>query len=81
MLKQDEVNNGKEKAKLRMRLRGTQAKLDAFRFRYKEIVDELDFMNKKYEEASRKLKDKLAAKGIEILNLKKQLAAATGQRS
>lgn len=62
-----------------MRLRWTQAKLDAFRIRYKEAADELDFMNKKYEEASTKLKDRLASYGIEVLNLKKQLAASKAQ--
>ncbi|KAJ8449786.1 hypothetical protein Cgig2_001442 [Carnegiea gigantea] len=75
----DEVKNSKERAKLRMRLRSTQAKLDAYRERYKEAIDEQEFMNKKFEEASNKLKDRLAAYGIEVLNLKKQLAAATIQ--
>ncbi|KAJ7976623.1 Kinesin-like protein [Quillaja saponaria] len=70
-----DVNNSKEKAKLRMQIRGTQAQLDAFRVRYKEAIDESDLMNKKYEEAAGKLKDRLASKGIEVLNLKKQLAA------
>ncbi|KAI3408783.1 uncharacterized protein J3R85_020012 [Psidium guajava] len=73
-----EVNNGKEKAKLRMRLRGTQAKLDAMRYRCTEALNEQDLMNRKYEEASGKLKDRLASYGIEVLNLKKQLAAAKG---
>ncbi|XP_022147755.1 kinesin-like protein KIN-7O isoform X2 [Momordica charantia] len=74
----DEVQNGKEKAKLRMRLRGTQAKLDAFRIRYQEALDESDLMNRKFEEAAGKLKDMLASKGIEVLNLKKQLASVQG---
>ncbi|KAI9157397.1 hypothetical protein LWI28_021888 [Acer negundo] len=78
-LKQDEVYDKKEKAKLRMRLRGTQAQLDAFRLRYKLAVDESDVMNKKFEEASASLKDRLASKGIEVLNLKKRFAAAIGQ--
>ncbi|XP_056158283.1 kinesin-like protein KIN-7O isoform X5 [Syzygium oleosum] len=73
-----EVNNGKEKAKLRMRLRWTQAKLDAMRYRCTEALNEQDLMNRKYEEASGKLKDRLASYGIEVLNLKKQLAAAKG---
>lgn len=59
-------------AKLRMRLRGTQAKLDAFRCRYKEAIDESVLMNKK-------CKDQLALKGLEVLDLMKQLAAAKGQ--
>jgi centromeric protein E len=78
-IKQDEVDNKKEMAKQRMRLRGTQAKLDAFRNRYRESVEESDLMNRRYEEAAGKLKDRLASKGIEVLNLKKQLAAAMGQ--
>ncbi|KAF8043736.1 hypothetical protein BT93_A1912 [Corymbia citriodora subsp. variegata] len=73
-----EVNSGKEKAKLRMRLRWTQAKLDAMRYRCTEVLNEQDLMNRKYEEASGKLKDRLASYGIEVLNLKKQLAAAKG---
>ncbi|KAK6149072.1 hypothetical protein DH2020_016597 [Rehmannia glutinosa] len=74
----DQVNSNKEKAKLRMRLRGSQTKLDAFRVRYRESVDELDYMNKKFEEASTKLKKQLASYGSEVLNLKKQLAALKG---
>ncbi|KAH9649191.1 kinesin-like protein KIN-7O [Citrus sinensis] len=75
----DKVSNNKEKAKLQMMLRGTQAQLDAFRFRYKQAVDDSDIMNKKFEEASANLKDRLASKGIEVLNLKKQLAGAMKQ--
>ncbi|KAJ4706756.1 Kinesin-like protein [Melia azedarach] len=75
----EEVKNNKEKAKFRTRLRGTQALLDAFRYRYKQMVNESDIMNKEFEEASASLKDRLALKGIEVLNLKKQLAAAMGR--
>nr|POE92201.1 kinesin-like protein kin-7o [Quercus suber] len=75
----DEVDNSKEKAKLRMRLRGTQAKLDAFRNRYMEAMKESDLMNRNFEEAAGKLKDQLASKGIEVLNLKKKLASTIGQ--
>ncbi|KAK8712120.1 hypothetical protein V6N13_147370 [Hibiscus sabdariffa] len=76
----DHVNNGKEMAKHRMRLRGTQAQLDAFRYRYKKVVDELDIMNRSFEEASTNLKERLASKAMEVLNLRKQLAAvASGQ--
>ncbi|KAJ8535599.1 hypothetical protein K7X08_023319 [Anisodus acutangulus] len=74
----DEVNHNNGKAKLRMRLRGAQAKLDAFRVRYKEALDEIDFMNKKFEAASSKLKVQLASSGLEILSLKKQLASTRG---
>ena len=38
-------------------------------------------MNRNYEVASNKLKNQLASYGIEILNLKKQIAALTGQRT
>lgn len=78
MSEQDEVNHINEKAKLRMRLRGAQSKLDAFRVRYNEALDEMDVMNKKFEEASLKLKDQLVSSGLEILSLKKQLASARG---
>nr|GMD43022.1 kinesin-like protein KIN-7O isoform X1 [Ipomoea batatas] len=71
----DEVNNNKARAKLRMRLHGTHTKLEAFRDRYRELVDEMEFMNKKFEAASKELKQRLASCGHEILNLKKQLAA------
>ncbi|KAM7524434.1 hypothetical protein LguiA_014336 [Lonicera macranthoides] len=70
----DEVNSNKEKAKLRMRLRGAQAKLDTIRIRYKESIDELDNMKGQYKAASAKLKDQLTSYGTEVLNLKKQLA-------
>lgn len=62
-----------------MRLRGTQAKLDAFRVRYQEATNEMDYMNQKYVEASRKLKTQLAQYGTEVLNLTKQLALLKGQ--
>ncbi|RYR26090.1 hypothetical protein Ahy_B02g060238 isoform B [Arachis hypogaea] len=71
----DKVTNNKETTKLRMMLRGTKARLDAILTRYREVVDESDLMHRKFEEAAAKLKDKLATKGIEVLNLKKQLAA------
>ncbi|OMO99839.1 hypothetical protein CCACVL1_03590 [Corchorus capsularis] len=61
----DQLKNGKEMAKHRMRLRGTQAQLDAIRYRYKQALDETDTMNRKFEEASTKLKERLASKGLE----------------
>ncbi|XP_058114053.1 kinesin-like protein KIN-7I isoform X2 [Magnolia sinica] len=69
------VNNDIKKTKLRMRLRMAQAKLDMFRGKYKDSVDELTFSHKKYTEASAELKKRLVLQGTEILNLKKQLAA------
>ncbi|KMT15139.1 hypothetical protein BVRB_3g062560 isoform B [Beta vulgaris subsp. vulgaris] len=77
----DEVKKNKEMTKLKMRLRSTQAKLDAFRERYKRGVDEQEYMHKKFDEASTKLKDRLASYGIEVLNLKKQLAVANSHSS
>lgn len=62
-----------------MRLRGTQVKLDAFRVRYKEVVDESISQKIRYGEASGKLKHMLASQGLEVLNLKKQLATTKGQ--
>ncbi|KAL5542545.1 hypothetical protein UlMin_010255 [Ulmus minor] len=70
----DQVKTNKERAKLRMRLLWTQAKLDAFRNRSEELAKQSDHMDKKYEEATRKLKEHLASKVNEILSLKKQLA-------
>ncbi|KAK2403310.1 P-loop containing nucleoside triphosphate hydrolase superfamily protein [Trifolium repens] len=75
----DKVTNTNETAKLRMRLRGTQAKLDAFRLRYKEAIDESASSKIKYREASEKLKNMLASQGLEVVSLKKQLAAAQEQ--
>lgn len=52
-----------------------QAKLDAFRDRYRQMVKKSDQMNKEYKEASARLKELLVSKGKEVLNLKKQLLA------
>ncbi|WOG87596.1 hypothetical protein DCAR_0206826 [Daucus carota subsp. sativus] len=71
----DQISNRTEKAKLRMRLRGTQHKLEAALFRHSEAVDELDLMNRNYEAASQKLKEQLSIYCTEVLTLKKQLAA------
>ncbi|KAJ8485346.1 hypothetical protein OPV22_017831 [Ensete ventricosum] len=71
----DNLSFNKERIKLRMQLRSLQATLDAYRGRYTEVVDEMTLMNKKYEEASTKLKKQLAQYGVEILSLKKQLAS------
>lgn len=62
-----------------MRLRGTQAKLEAFTVRYREAVEESDLMNKKFEEAAAKLKAQLASYALEVLNLKKQLVAVNSR--
>ncbi|KAI4386562.1 hypothetical protein MLD38_004485 [Melastoma candidum] len=75
---EDEVNKGKEKAKLRMRLHWTQAKLDSTRNRLTEAVVKQDLMHRKFEEASRELKDRLRACATENLNLRKELASLRG---
>ncbi|PKI50859.1 hypothetical protein CRG98_028766, partial [Punica granatum] len=77
----EKTEDSKEKAKLRIRLRWTQAKLDAFRHRYTEVLNDRELMDRKYEEASAKLKGRLAESAVEVLNLTKQLAAARGLRS
>lgn len=74
---QDAAAENKEKAKLKMRLRGTQARLDAICLRHKQSVQELELMNRKFEEASAKLKQKLASKALEVVDLKKQLSASS----
>ncbi|VVA97081.1 unnamed protein product [Arabis nemorensis] len=71
----DAAADNKENAKLKMRLRGTQARLDAICLRHKQSVKESEVMNRKFEEASAKLKEKLASKALEVLDLKKQLSA------
>lgn len=60
-----------------MRLRGTQARLDAISLRHKQSVQESELMNRKFMEASAKLKEKLASKALEVLDLKKQLSASS----
>lgn len=62
-----------------MRLHGAQMKLDAYSVRYKESVDELEYMNRRFEEASAKLKKQLAEYATEVLNLKKQIVVLKGQ--
>ncbi|XP_031401118.1 kinesin-like protein KIN-7O isoform X2 [Punica granatum] len=80
-MQNEKTEDSKEKAKLRIRLRWTQAKLDAFRHRYTEVLNDRELMDRKYEEASAKLKGRLAESAVEVLNLTKQLAAARGLRS
>ncbi|XP_020110350.1 kinesin-like protein KIN-7I isoform X2 [Ananas comosus] len=70
----DASNYNKERTKLRIRLSSTQQKMDTFRGRYEEAINEMSLMNQKYQEASAKLKKQLAAYGVEILSLKKQLS-------
>ncbi|KAL0799387.1 hypothetical protein Bca101_054562 [Brassica carinata] len=74
---QDADADNKEKAKLKMRLMGTQARLDAKCVRHKQAVKESEVMNRKFQEASEKLKEKLASKALEVIDLKKQLSASS----
>ncbi|XP_057785128.1 kinesin-like protein KIN-7O isoform X2 [Salvia miltiorrhiza] len=78
-MRNDKVCKDLESAKLRMRLRNTQAKLDAFRNRYEELANEMDLMNQRYVEATRNLKKQIAEYGTQLLDLKKQLALSKGQ--
>ncbi|KAK7278959.1 hypothetical protein RJT34_24000 [Clitoria ternatea] len=75
----DKVMNNKEMSKARMRLRGTQAKLDAVRFRYNEAIDETVVIKKKHAEVVEKLKDQLSSKAIEVVTLMRQRAATESQ--
>ncbi|KAG5405547.1 hypothetical protein IGI04_011666 [Brassica rapa subsp. trilocularis] len=74
---QDADADNKEKAKLKMRLMGTQARLDAKSIRHEQAVKESEVMNRKFQEASAKLKEKLASKALEVIHLKKQLSASS----
>ncbi|CAH8354682.1 unnamed protein product [Eruca vesicaria subsp. sativa] len=73
LCKDAELDN-KEKAKLKMRLMETQARLDAKCIRHKQAVREAEVMNRKFQEASATLKEKLASKALEVIDLKKQLS-------
>ncbi|XP_031479410.1 kinesin-like protein KIN-7O isoform X2 [Nymphaea colorata] len=68
------MNFNKDVAKLRIRLHNTQAMLDVFRCKYEEAEDEKALMKKRYEEASKKLKDELVSSRLEQLDLRKQLS-------
>ncbi|XP_010543512.1 PREDICTED: kinesin-like protein KIN-7O isoform X2 [Tarenaya hassleriana] len=73
----EEAGNNIMKAKLKMRLRGTQARLEAINLRYKQSVADSELMNSKFHEASAILKEKLASKALEVIDLKKQLASSS----
>ncbi|KAL4565287.1 hypothetical protein LXL04_029375 [Taraxacum kok-saghyz] len=61
-----------EKAKLRMRLNGAQTRLDGMRARCTEEMAEKEYMHKKFEEATNKLKEQLVSCRTDNMNLKKQ---------
>ncbi|PKU85510.1 hypothetical protein MA16_Dca003250 [Dendrobium catenatum] len=67
-------HNNEECSKLRMKLNSTQAKMDTYRRRLKEALDEMKVMHSKYQEASTNLKNKLRTYGQHILDLTKRLA-------
>ncbi|KAH0466084.1 hypothetical protein IEQ34_006187 [Dendrobium chrysotoxum] len=71
---QDAHHNNEECSKLRKKLNSTQAKLDAYRRKAKESLDEMKVMDTKYEEASTRLKNQLRTYGQHILYLTKRLA-------
>lgn len=62
--------NNKEKARLRLLLRSTQAKLEAATGRYKEATEEMKLMDRKFQLASMELKEKLEIVAKENLNLR-----------
>ncbi|KAL5708553.1 hypothetical protein ACHQM5_019338 [Ranunculus cassubicifolius] len=70
----EKTMNMNEKAKLRMRLRTTQMKLDTFRGRYNELVSDSNLMDSKFNEASTMLKDKLRSARDDNLELARRLA-------
>ncbi|KAG0482418.1 hypothetical protein HPP92_010502 [Vanilla planifolia] len=66
--------SNKEINDLQAKLSSTQAKLDCYRGRLKETVDEMKLMDTKYKEASTMLKNQLRTYGQHILDLTKKLA-------
>ncbi|RZC79023.1 hypothetical protein C5167_003243 [Papaver somniferum] len=58
-IRNDTISNTNEKAKARLRLRGTQIKLDMYRGRYKEAINEKTIMNENFEQAAKRLKEQL----------------------
>ncbi|PKA57616.1 hypothetical protein AXF42_Ash018591 [Apostasia shenzhenica] len=59
---------------LTMKLCSAKTKLEVYRGRSREAVDEMKLMDAKYQEASSKLKKQLSQFARHILDLKKQLA-------
>ncbi|XP_068652017.1 kinesin-like protein KIN-7O isoform X2 [Aristolochia californica] len=73
----DTAKYNEENEKLRQTLHSTQAKLETYKRRYRQALDELKYMDSRYEAASAELKDKLRSAGTEILRLKKLLVEGT----
>ncbi|KAK8951048.1 Kinesin-like protein NACK2 [Platanthera zijinensis] len=76
-MQEDAYLRNKESSELRKKLCSTQAKLDAYRSRLKEALHEMQVMDRKYQEASTKLKSLLRTYGQQILDLTKQLVEKT----
>ncbi|RZC83410.1 hypothetical protein C5167_046196 [Papaver somniferum] len=71
-IRNDTISNTNEKAKARLRLRGTQIKLDMYRGRYKEAINEKTIMNENFEQAAKRLKEQLRVQVTENVRLRKQ---------
>ncbi|KAG9455881.1 hypothetical protein H6P81_000389 [Aristolochia fimbriata] len=62
-----------EKERLSQNLHSTQIKLDTYKRRYRQALDEMKYMDSRYQAASAELKDKLRSSATENLHLKKLL--------
>eukprot|EP01018_Ginkgo_biloba_P035562 Gb_12656 [translate_table: standard] len=74
-LANEKMNFIKQTTKLQVRIGFARAKLDAFRGRYHEVLDELTITRSRFGEDSRKLKEQLVASRLEVFDLKKKLMA------
>ncbi|KAM0895646.1 hypothetical protein ACQ4PT_023704 [Festuca glaucescens] len=77
-MKHDASTYNKEKTKLRMQIRWLQPELDANRGRLKEAVEERRLMDKKYHEATAKLKKELKETCQKVLKLREELKKCQG---
>ncbi|XP_047047888.1 kinesin-like protein KIN-7I isoform X1 [Lolium rigidum] len=77
-MKHDASTFNKEKTKLRMQIRWLQPELDANRGRLKEAVEERRLMDKKYQEATAKLKKELKETCQKVLKLREELKKSQG---
>ncbi|KAM0843491.1 hypothetical protein ACQ4PT_057675 [Festuca glaucescens] len=77
-MKHDASTFNKEKTKLRMQIRWLQPELDANRGRLKEAVEERRLMDKKYQEATAKLKKELKETCQKVLKLREELKKCQG---
>ncbi|CAM0951394.1 unnamed protein product [Alopecurus aequalis] len=77
-MKHDASTYNKEKTNLRMQIRWLQPELDANRGRLKEAVEERMLMDKKYQEATTKLKKELKETCLKYLKLRDELKNSQG---